>query len=348
MISNFNIEPLNHKLEDEILLKIDSKTKPVGSLGKLEQLATQIALIQNTTHPKIENPHILVFASDHGIVEEGVSAYPQEVTAQMVLNFLEGGAAINVFARQHSLKLKVIDAGVKPKLPFHPNLIEHKIGEGTRNFLNGPAMTEEQCAFAIQKGSELIKELSDDGCNTIGLGEMGIGNTSSASLIMSVLCELSVEECVGRGAGIDDSGFKRKIEVLKKAKGLYSIDESNPIGVLSTYGGFEIVMMTGAYLAAAEHKMVVLVDGFIATSAFLVAYKMNPKVLGYAIFTHVSDESGHGKMLDYLRSKPLIDLGMRLGEGTGCAVAFPLVKSAVLFLNEMSSFESANVSNKTE
>lgn len=318
----------------------------MGSLGQLEELALQIGLIQNSLSPAINNPAILVFAGDHGIVEAGVSAYPQTVTAQMVLNFLAGGAAINVFARQHGLELLIADAGVNADMPDHHQLIKAKIAKGARNFLRQPAMTISQCLQAIQKGAELVAGQYNKGCNCIGFGEMGIGNTSSAALLVHRLANINLELCVGRGAGLDDRQLQAKLDVLRQASGFHAAI-TEPLDLLAAFGGFEIAMMTGAYLKAAELGMVVMVDGFIAGAALLAAYKLNKHVLEYCIFSHLSSEQGHRALLAYFKAKPLLTLDMRLGEGSGVALAFPLLQSAALFLNEMATFAEAGVDGKT-
>ena len=329
--------------EKSIQSKIDNKTKPLGALGKLEDIAFKICKIQDTLEPKLINPHILVFAGDHGIAHDGVCAYPQEVTYQMVMNFLNGGAAINVFAKQNNITLKIIDTGVNHNFENANGLVDCKIANGTKSFLRGKAMSFEEYNSAIKKGKSLVDQVADEGCNIIGCGEMGISNTSSAAVIMHKLTNLPIEECAGRGAGLDDEGLKRKIEILKQSVNNNKTNDSIE-DILSTFGGFEIVMMTGAYLQAAERKMIILVDGFIASAAFLAASIINSNVHDFAFFCHLSDESGHDKLLNYLNAEPILKLGMRLGEGTGCAVGYPVIKSAVNFINEMASFESAGVS----
>ena len=330
---------------EKIKNKIDFKTKPLGSLGQLESLASQICLVQDTLNPKLTEPTILVFAADHGIAKDGVSAYPAEVTPQMVLNFLNGGAAINVFCRQNNINLKVIDAGVNFDFDKNDNLIDAKIAKGTKSFLAGKAMTEIELELCFAKASKIIEEISISNCNIIGFGEMGIGNTSSASMLMSTLCDLPIEDCVGRGTGLDDTQLNHKIEILKKAKQNHS-KPKDAKEALQFFGGFEIAQICGAMLSAYEKNMLIMVDGFIATSAFLCANNINPNIKNNAIFCHQSDEQGHKKMLDFLNVKPILNLGMRLGEGTGCAVAYPIIQSAVNFINEMASFESAGVTNK--
>jgi len=348
-MQEFNIKSTSKELIPQLKSKIDSKTKPIGALGMLELIALKIGLIQNTLRPELTNPTIIVFAGDHGIASEGVSAYPQEVTHQMVLNFLSGGAAICVFSKQNGINLKIVDAGVNFDFSNTPNLINAKISMGTKNFLNSPAMDKVQCENALSKGALIVKEQGEKGCNIIGFGEMGIGNTSSASIIMSILCNIFIENCVGRGTGLDNTKLKRKTQILKQAikNRIPNIEKSNPLSVLSTFGGFEIAMICGGMLQAAELNMIILIDGFIVTSALLVASKINPSVLDYCIFCHKSDEKGHSKVLDDLNAEPLLDLKMRLGEGTGVAIAYPLIKSSINFLNNMASFEDANVTKKT-
>ena len=347
----FNIPPLDQALKADINSKINHKTKPLGSLGQLECIALQIGLIQQTVSPRLNKPSILVFAGDHGIANAGVSPYPQAVTAQMVLNFLQGGAAISVFAKQNNMSLLVIDSGVNFEFEPHSHLVNAKLGLATQSFLDKPAMTLETCALGIQRGADIVQSQIDSGTNIFVFGEMGIGNTSSASCLMSLLCDLSIELCVGRGTGLDDEGLARKTKLLSAAlqKHSHNIEANNnePMQILATFGGFEIVMMVGAMLRAAERRCVLLIDGFISTAALIVAAKVQPSILQYCIFSHSSDEAGHQRMLKYLDAQPLLNLGLRLGEGTGAALAYPLIKAAVNFLNEMASFESANVSTKS-
>jgi nicotinate-nucleotide--dimethylbenzimidazole phosphoribosyltransferase len=330
---------------------IDNKTKPLGALGRLEEIALKIGTIQSSLHPRLNKPHIVVFAGDHGIAATGlVNPYPQSVTAQMVLNFIQGGAAINVFCRQHQLDLTVVDAGVN--FDFEPGgrpgrLLSRKIGHGTENYLDTSAMSSADAEKALETGMEIVAGIHASGCNCIGFGEMGIANSSSAALIMSYVTGISVEECVGRGTGVSDTQLDQKKEVLRAVfRRHLPVIASQPgaLTILQEVGGFEIAMMTGAYLKAAELKMIILVDGFIATSALLLARLMREDLPDYCFFSHVSGETGHAKMLDYLGAEPLLDLGMRLGEGTGAAMAFPIIQSAALFLAEMASFESAGVS----
>lgn len=334
-------------LKISIKRKIDFKTKPIGALGKLEELALQISLIQNTDEPELIRPHILVFASDHGIANEGVSAYPQDVTWQMVYNYLNGGAAINVFSKQHNITVKVIDAGVNKDFEELPNLISAKVGYGTKSFLNEQAITKEQLNECKKQAQLIVTDvIQKTQCNIIGFGEMGIGNTSSASLLMHCLTGIELNDCIGKGTGLDNDQLSKKHNILKTALANLKPETNLPYDVLQTFGGFEIAMITEAMLEAYDNNCIILVDGFIATSAFLVASKINPAISDNAIFCHQSEEKGHQLLLNYLNAKPLVNLNMRLGEGTGCAVAYPIIQSAVNFLNQMASFETAGVSNK--
>jgi len=338
----------NHSLQQQLQQLIDQKTKPVGALGVLEQIALQAGLIQQTTQPSVINPHILVFAGDHGIARTGlVNPYPPEVTAQMVLNFISGGAAINVFCRQHRIALQVIDAGIQREVaPESPGFIVARMGYGTANYLETDAMTEAVAQAAIAKGRELVKQVAATGCNCIGFGEMGIGNTSSASLIMSAITGEPVAGCTGRGTGVNDAQLRIKVQTLEQVynKHQLGIPANSPVSLLAKVGGFEIAMMTGAYLEAAAQNMIIVVDGFITTAALLKAKGIQAGVQENCVFAHTSGEQGHEKMLQWLGARPLLQLGMRLGEGTGAALAIPLIQSAVLFLNEMASFASAGVS----
>jgi nicotinate-nucleotide--dimethylbenzimidazole phosphoribosyltransferase len=340
-----NIEEIKSRIDISKLLqqKIDNKTKPTGSLGVLESLAKQIGIVFQTLEPKIINPNIVVFAADHGIANHGVSAYPQDVTRQMVNNFLEGGAAINVFCKQNNIALTIVDAGVNYDFPTNANLVSAKIAKGTQSFLQNPAMSQTELGLCFTKGAAIVNSIFERGCNCIGFGEMGIGNTSTASVLMSILLELPIEDCVGKGTGVVDEKLIQKQNILKKA--LENYNGPNDLqSKLAYFGGFEIMQMAGGMLQAKQNNMLILVDGFICTVAFLIAYKMNPSIKENAIFCHSSEEQGHQKMLNYLNVRPLLQLDLRLGEGTGCAVAFPIIQSAVCFLNEMASFESAGVS----
>ena len=360
---DFVIPPLDRTLTTDLQIKIDQKTKPLGALGQLETLALQIGLCQNSLTPQLQKPSILIFAGDHGITAAGVSAYPQSVTAQMVANFLAGGAAISVFAKQHGLQLLVVDAGVNADLPRHPQLINAKIGKGTANFLTQSAMSLDDCLQAIQIGAQLVSKQHDLDCNCIGFGEMGIGNTSSAALLMHCLTGLPLVECVGRGTGLNNKQLTHKVMILQQALeqnvgwgevrtptklqancwGSQSSPQPTVLNALATFGGFEIAMMVGAYLQAAQNSMTIMVDGFIASSALLVASHLYPNVLDYCVFSHVSNEQGHKTLLQHLNATALLNLDLRLGEGSAIALAYPLLQSAVLFLNEMASFADAGV-----
>lgn len=329
-------------LSAQLEAAVNNKTKPLGSLGMLEMLARQIGLIQRTVQPRVAAPAILVFAGDHGVVAENVSPYPQDVTWQMVENFLGGGAAINVFARQNGCALQVIDAGVNHDFCARSGLLDRKVAHGTANFMREAAMTQEQCLLAIRRGMELVSGLEG---NVLGFGEMGIGNTSAAAALMHKLTGAPLEECVGAGAGLSEEGIAHKLQVLRRAAELH-VQATEPLDILAALGGFEIAMMTGAMLAAAKRRMVLLIDGFIVTSALLVAAKLQPAILDYCVFSHCSDERGHTGMLAHLGARPLLQLGLRLGEGSGCALALPLLHAAVNFLNDMATFESAQVSGK--
>lgn len=346
---SFEITPPDRGIAAALQSKIDRKTKPLGALGLLEKTALKIGLLQQTLTPALNNPQMLVFAGDHGAAKTGVSAFPQEVTWQMVENFLAGGAAINVFARQNGLGLSVVDAGVAHDFGGERDgLIDVKVAAGTANYIEQPAMSVAQCAQAIEQGAGIVLGLAAAGCNVVGFGEMGIGNTASASLLTHCLTGLPLAECVGRGTGLDDAGLARKQDLLDQALVRYRNGggDNDPFKVLAEFGGFEIASMVGAMLAAAEAKMVLLIDGFIVGSAALVASRLAPALLDYCVFCHRSAEAGHRTQLLAMGAEPLLDLGLRLGEGTGAALAYPLVQSAVAFLNEMASFESAGVSDQ--
>lgn len=349
MHSNFNIVAPDQGLAAALQQKIDQKTKPLGSLGQLEKVAKKIGLIQQRLDPQFNQPQMLVFAGDHGAAKAGVSAYPQDVTWQMVENFLAGGAAINVFARQNEMYLSVIDAGVAHDFGRRPGLINAKVALGTANYIEEPAMTAEQCANALARGAEIVRNLASNGCNVVGFGEMGIGNTASASLITHCLTGASLADCVGRGTGLDDAGLARKQALLEAALTRYRAagGSDQPAQVLAEFGGFEIAMMVGAMLAGAEAKMLLLIDGFIVGSAALAAAKLVPALLEYCVFCHRSAEPGHVAQLQAMGAEPLLDLGLRLGEGTGAALAYPLIVAAASFLNEMASFASAGVAEKS-
>jgi nicotinate-nucleotide--dimethylbenzimidazole phosphoribosyltransferase len=339
------IPPLARHLEAELRRKIDGKTKPLGALGRLEALALQLGLVQGTLAPELRQPRVIVFAGDHGIAAEGVSAYPQDVTWQMVMNFIGGGAAVNVLAQDVGMHVTVVDAGVNHDFDTHPGLYHAKIGKGTRNSAVEPAMTLAQAEEALDWGIRIAREAHMQGCNVLALGEMGIANTSAATLLLHKLAGVGVEIATGRGTGLDDEGLARKRAVLIRAAARTASNLS-PLAALAEYGGFEIAMMAGAMLAGAERRMLLLADGFISCSALLVAVNLAPAVREYVIFAHRSAEAAHGAMLVALRGEPLLQLDLRLGEGTGAVVAYPLVRAAATFLERMASFESAGVSQR--
>ena len=342
---HFKVHPTGGALAELLQKKIDGKTKPMGALGQLESLALQIGLIQQSETPQLIEPQMLVFAGDHGAAKAGVSAYPQDVTWQMVENFLAGGAAINVFTRTSGLPLAVVDCGVAHDFGVRDGLIDAKVAAGTENYLEAPAMTAEQCALAIDNGAALVARYAAQGCNVIGLGEMGNGNTASASLITHCLSGQPLANCVGRGTGLDDAGLLRKQQLLGQAI-TRTRAIGNPMEALRQFGGFEIATMVGVILAAAERRMTVLIDGFVVGAAALVAIRTQPAVRDYCVYCHRSAEAGHRVQLEAMNAQPLLDLGLRLGEGTGVVLAWPLLKAAVGFLNEMASFASAGVSEK--
>ena len=365
------IQKVSSELDSALQQKINSKTKPLGSLGAIETLALQIGRIQNRLDPELRRPHLVLFAADHGATAEGISAYSKDVTWQMVKNILSGGAASSVLARQFGVTLSLVDAGVDHDFFTAPceapqtieansanaanaantadaathEFIDAKIARGTHNFIVEPAMTAAQCNAAISRGGEVVQTISAGGCNVISFGEMGIGNTSAAALLMHALSDVPLHECIGRGAGLDDTGLLHKRALLDKAwQRAFTGYPHSPTSALTEFGGFEITMMVGAMLTAARLGLVILVDGFIVSAALLVASRMEPNILDYCVFAHQSDESGHRRLLEAMGGKPLLTLGLRLGEGTGALMAYPLLQAAVTFLNNMASFESAGVS----
>ncbi|MGI2218169.1 nicotinate-nucleotide--dimethylbenzimidazole phosphoribosyltransferase [Shewanella baltica] len=350
---SFQISPVSKTQDPLIQQKIDLKTKPPGALGQLESLALQIARVQATdsqqtdqpqnTVLKIVHPTMLVFAGDHGIAAEGVSIAPSEVTRQMVQNFAHGGAAINVFCRQVGFTLEVIDCGILMPVEGVEGIIDQRLGAGTGAIHLEPAMALETVDKGFAMARDLIERHHQAGCNLVAFGEMGIGNTSAAAAIMAAIMQLDVIDCVGRGTGINSETLERKLMLIELALLLHQSALSGPKSVLACLGGFEIVQMTGAMLAAAERKMLVVVDGFIATAAALVAVQIAPNVRDYLIFAHQSDEQGHQRMLEFLQAKPLLSLGLRLGEGSGAALALPLIQASVNFYNQMASFSDAGI-----
>lgn len=333
----------NEQLRQQLKQIIDNKTKPLGALGRLESLGLQLGMIQGSTQPQIEQPQIRVFAADHGLTKHGTSAFPSAVTAQMVHNFLNGGAAINVLARQHDIELKVVDAGVDADFEAHPQLLSgYKVKKGSRDALTEPAMTDEECLLALNNGMEVAKQLTG---NLLIVGEMGIGNTSAASLLLARLGDLPIADCIGRGTGLDNAGLKHKQQILSQVLQFHRKAKS-PFAALAALGGLEIAMMAGALIQAASDRRILLIDGFIASVSLLVAERLAPGVLQYAVFAHHSVEPGHAQLLKLLNAQPLLDMQMRLGEGSGAALAYPLLQSACAIISEMASFSDAGISEK--
>lgn len=340
------IPSLAHELAPALRARIDNKTKPPGSLGRLEELALRLGLMQGTVTPKLTAPIVLIFAGDHGFAREGVSPFPPEVTPQMVQNFLAGGAGINVLARLSNLPIKVIDAGVASELPDHPDLIKRKVRAGTRNALNEPALTCDEVLTCLARGAEIVADQAAKGTNAILPGEMGIGNTSAAALIYSALLDRPLSDCVGIGAGHQGSGLARKREILARVQARHR-DATEPLAALAAFGGCEIAMMTGAMLEAASRRMLIMVDGFIATASALLAVRLQPAALDYMVFAHTSGDRPHEIALEALNARPLLELDMRLGEASGAALAWHIVRAAEAFLAEMATFESAGVTERT-
>jgi len=341
MPATWTIHPLPRDHETEIQARIDQKTKPLGALGRLEEIACQLALIQRQDRLAITQPTLLVFAADHGIAEHGISIAPSAVTRQMVLNFLAGGAAVNCFCQANQMALKVIDAGILEPIA-DPELIQQRLGCCSGDISIEAAMTAEQLQQGLDYGRQIANAQIAAGCNLLAFGEMGIGNTSPAAALLAAMTGLPLAACVGRGTGIDDAQLKRKKALLTQA--LTRVGKvSDPLVLLRELGGFEIAQITGAMLSAAEQQVTLLIDGFIVTAAAMLAVRIAPACREYMIFSHGSAESGHGMMLESLRARPLLDLGLRLGEGTGAALALPLLRAACCFYNDMASFSSAGV-----
>lgn len=341
----FKIEKPDESLRDAIKDKIDNLNKPKGSLGQLETLAEQICLIQQTLTPTLQHPCHLLFGGDHGIEREGVSVSPRDVTWQQMINFTRGGGGVNMFCRQHGFTLYIIDMGVDHDLTAYTDILNRKIAHGTKNFLYEPAMTEAQFNQAIETGCELVDRCYQDRCNVICMGEMGIANTSPSSIWMHLFGNIPLDECIGAGAGLNNPGLQHKREVLHKAVAHFiaQSDKENKLEPLLYFAGFEMAGAIGAMLRAAELKMTVMVDGFIMSACMLAASQLYPEVLRYAVFGHCGDESGHKRMLGLMHATPLLQLGMRLGEGTGALCAYPIIESAVRMVNEMNNFKNAHI-----
>jgi len=342
------IKPLDEEAMAEARLRQDLLTKPQGSLGRLEALSIQLAGIQGKPIPQIRHKAIITMAGDHGVVAEGVSAFPQQVTAQMVYNFLGGGAGINVITRQVGARIIVVDTGVATELEPNPRLLFRKVAFGTQNMSQGPAMTREQAAKAIETGIEVVAPEVAKGLDIVGTGDMGIGNTTASSAICAIMTGRPVAEVTGRGTGITDKQLVHKIEVINRALAVNRPDPKQPLDVLAKVGGFEIGGLVGVMLAAAAHRVPVVIDGFISGAAALIATALSPELKDFLIAAHVSAEAGHQLLLRHLGLKPLLDLGMRLGEGTGAALGIFLAEAAARVLDEMSTFAEAGVLGRNE
>lgn len=341
----FDIQPLDKNLKVKVLEYIDDIAKPKGSLGKLEEIALQVALIQKTLHPSLHKPHHVLFSADHGIEREGVSKSPRDVTWQQTINFKRQGTSIDYLTRQHGIELVIVDSGVDYDLPQDLGIVDCKIRKGTSSFLSESAMTVEECNRCIDAGARQSEIANGKGCNIISFGEMGIANTSASAIWMHCLTEIPLSDCIGAGSGLEGDELAHKHEVLANAvKNCH--EELDAEGVMRYFGGFEMVMTVGAMLRAAELGMTIVIDGFIMTSCVLMASRLNPAVLDYAVFGHKGDEKGHARLLNHLKAKPILDLGMKLGEGTGAVCAYPIIKSAVLMMTEMSLFNQESLINK--
>ena len=340
------IKKIDYSLETETQKRLDNLTKPQGSLGRLEELAKRMVAITRNPNPAVTNKVIFTMAGDHGVTEEGVSAYPKEVTPQMVYNFIKGGAGINVLARHVGARVVIVDMGVACDLEEHSSLVIKKVNYGTKNMTKGPAMSREESIKSIENGMDIFEKEFLKGIDIVGTGDMGIGNTTPSSAITSVITGKPVEDVTGRGTGIDDAALSNKIAIIKKAIGMNSPDAKDAIDVLSKIGGFEIGGLTGIILAAAVRKVPVVLDGFISGAAALIAYALVPEVKDYMIAAHCSVEMGHGAALDHIGLRPLLDLNLRLGEGTGAALGMSIVEASVKILTEMATFKSAAVSQK--
>ena len=344
-MQEFNIQPVNREMQAAIQQKIDNLNKPKGSLGRLEELAMQVCLIQQTLEPSTAHPCHLLLGGDHGIEREGVSVSPREVTWQQMINFTRGGGGVNMFCRQHDFKLRIVDVGVDYDLSNVSGIINRKIARGTKNFLYEPAMSEEEFDRAIAVGVDLADACIAEGCRVLSIGEMGIANTSPSSIWMHLFGNIPLEECIGAGAGLDTPGIRHKYEVLSQAVEHYHhwSENQSQVAPLRYFGGFEMVAAIGAMLRAAEQHLIILVDGFIMTACAIAVIRLYPAAQDYMVFTHCGDESGHKRMLDIVQAKPLLSLGLRLGEGTGALCAFPIVDSAVRMMNEMNNFDNAKI-----
>ncbi len=338
----FNIKTPDNQIVDKLKHKIDNLTKPKGSLGRLEELAIKIGTIQQTLSPKLKNPCNVLFAGDHGILEEGVSVSPKEVTWQQMSHFSHGGAGINFLCNQHRFKLVLVDAGVDYDIPSGCGIIDKKVRRGTRNFLYEAAITPEEWNLCIKRGAEVVEDVHDTGCNVISFGEMGSGNTSPSSVWMHILTNIPLCQCIGAGAGLSNNGVSHKLKILSRSLDNYNgtdcVEEK-----LRWFGGYEMAMATGGMLKAAELGMVIIIDGFIMTACIAAASHFYPHVMDYCVFGHCGDESGHKLFLDALKQKAILNLDLRLGEGSGAVCSYPILVSAVNMINEMDSFDAVGV-----
>jgi nicotinate-nucleotide--dimethylbenzimidazole phosphoribosyltransferase len=340
------IAPVDAALLKKAQEKLDNKTKPLGSLGRMEEFARRFAAITGSLEPQTGKKLIFTFAADHGVVAEGVSAFPKEVTPQMVLNFLNGGAGINVLARHVGAEVMVVDMGVDYDFGPIPGLIDSKIARGTRNFSKGPAMTRDQAIAALETGIRLAEDCRANGVSMAGTGEMGIGNTTAASAIISAVSGIDVAEVTGRGTGIGDEALHNKIRVIRQSLEINRPDPADPVDVLAKVGGLEIAGIAGLVIGCAANRIPVVIDGFISTSGALIASEMHPHIRDYLFAAHESVEIGHRFMLEHLGAEPILDLKLRLGEGTGAALAMGLIEAGVKILKEMATFEQAGVSEQ--
>lgn len=338
----FDIQHPDESLREDILQKIDNLNKPKGSLGRLESLAMQVCLIQQSLSPSLAHPCHLLLGGDHGIEREGVSVSPREVTWQQMINFTKGGGGVNMFCRQHGFDLSIVDVGVDYDLSAYPAILNRKIARGTKNFLYEPAMSKTEYEQALSVGIDLVDDCKEKGCRILSIGEMGIANTSPSSIWMHLFTGIPLKDCIGAGAGLDTIGIRHKYEILQRAVENYKLCTTN-YPPIPYFGGFEMVTAIGAMLRAAELHLIILIDGFIMTACAMAACHLYPHAKDYMIFTHCGDESGHQRMLDALDAEPLLRLGLRLGEGTGALCAFPIIDSAVRMMNEMNNFDNANI-----
>lgn len=346
-MKKFELRRPDKGIEAALRDKVDDLTKPKGSLGRLETLAVQLGLIQQTTEPRLVKPANILFAADHGVIAEGVSVSPKEVTWQQLAHFSRGGAGINFLCEQHGFRLVLVDAGVDYDIPAGHGIIDKKVGRGTKNFLHGAAMSEEELEMCLERGAEVVDMVHADGCNVVSFGEMGSGNTSASSMWMHLFAGIPLEACVGAGAGLDSEGIRHKLSVLSRSLENYKGDGLVK-SLMAWFGGYEMAMAVGGMLRAAELGMVIIVDGFIMTNCMLAASKLHPEVLDYAVFGHCGDESGHKLVLEALGAQPLLHLGLRLGEGSGAVCAYPILVSACDMINKMDRFSCAGVTKYFE